>query len=650
MKYILLCGGLGSRYNNYSLPKPLNYINGKHMIEFTIENIPSDEIYIIYNIFLDEYMFKEIVINLFKKKTFYFACIEYTTRGAVESAYIGIQQFSHLFDINENIVFIDNDNLYKLQNVYKQEHFETDFIGYGIDTTDKSNYSFIQFKNENDNENENYIYNIEEKKKISNYFCCGLYGFKNATHFTKYSKELLHNNIKTNNEFYFSQLYKFIIQQQELIKPIFIEKTQHIGSYKEIINNKLEIDNPKLRICFDLDNTLVTYPTIINDYTSVKPIIKNINLLNILKNKGHEIIIYTARRMKSHNNNIGKVIKDIALITINTLEKYNIPYDELIFGKPIADIYIDDKSINPFLHNISYFGFFNNTEEFLPNKTETNKNNSISFINNNIIKTGPFQFMRGELYYYNNIPLNLSYLFPKLINGFSLDKYKETNTMTFEIEYIKGIPLFYLYKNNLITSKIMNDLFNILNILHTQKINENNFQENDLQITEINVRNNYFEKIKKRFENKEDYYFEDSEIVYNEIIEGLNINYNADIKYCIHGDFWFSNIIMLYDDTYKLIDMKGQVDGILTISGDCYYDYGKLYQSIIGYDLILNDIIPDTDNLNNMNVLFIQKCIEIGLNVPYLKYVTKSLIFGSFAFIDKSEKIKKNIWNLLKSI
>ena len=30
----------------------------------------------------------------------------------------------------------------------------------------------------------------------------------------------------------------------------------------------------------------------------------------------------------------------------------------------IADIYIDDKSINPFLHNISYFGFFNNFLSF----------------------------------------------------------------------------------------------------------------------------------------------------------------------------------------------------------------------------------------------------------------------------------------------
>jgi hypothetical protein len=34
--------------------------------------------------------------------------------------------------------------------------------------------------------------------------------------------------------------------------------------------------------------------------------------------------------------------------------------------------------------------------------------------------------------------------------------------------------------------------------------------------------------------------------------------------------------------------MKGQVDNILTTNGDIYYDYGKLYQSILGYDIILN--------------------------------------------------------------
>ena len=52
MKFVILCGGIGKRCNNYSLPKPLNFIQGKHMIEYVIENIPSNEVYIIYNILL----------------------------------------------------------------------------------------------------------------------------------------------------------------------------------------------------------------------------------------------------------------------------------------------------------------------------------------------------------------------------------------------------------------------------------------------------------------------------------------------------------------------------------------------------------------------------------------------------------------------
>jgi capsule biosynthesis phosphatase len=633
MKYILLCGGIGSRYNKYSLPKPLNYIEGKHMIEFIIENIPSDEIYIIYNIFLDEYNFKEIVINKFKNKIFHFSCIEYLTRGAVETAYIGIQSFNDLLKINENIVFIDNDNLHNLKNL--NENFDSNFIGYGIDETDKSNYSFIKIEN-------NTIINIAEKQKISNYFCCGLYGFINASKFLYYSKMVIQNNKKTNHEFYFSDLYKFFINNtdiKEIIKPIFIEKTEHIGSYQEITNRKISLLKKKLRICFDLDNTLVTYPTILNDYNSVKPIEKNIELLNYFKKEGHEIIIYTARRMLTHKGNVGKVIKDIAMITINTLENFGIEYDELIFGKPIADIYIDDRGLNPYTNNISYFGFFKPNEEFLPNKINTNKHNSIVFIDNKIFKTGPLQFIRGELYYYQNIPNQLSNYFPKLLKYNNIDKLN----ITIELEYVKGLPLFYLYKHKLITSKIIEELFSILNEIHLQEGIE-------INITDQNVYNNYFEKIKKRFKNKTDYYFEDSEIVYQEIIKGLNEHYSAEKVSVIHGDFWFSNIIMMYNDTYKLIDMKGQVDGVLTINGDKYYDYGKLYQSILGYDLVLNDIVIDKDYLNDIHEIFIEKCKNIGLNIQYLKYVTKSLMFGIFHSIDKPQEIKEKIWELIKSI
>ena len=645
MKFIILCGGIGKRCNNYSLPKPLNLVQGRHMIEYIIENIPSNEVYIIYNIFLNDYNFCEIIINKFKHKTFHFSCVEYLTRGAVETAYIGIQNFN--INEDENIVFIDNDNLHTFNEL---KTFDNDFIGYSIDFYNP-NYSFIQINNDT-------VINIEEKNKISDNYCCGFYGFKNVSNFKLYSKKLLDKNFKTKNEFYFSQLYKLIISDNKQITPFHIEKTKHIGSFNEIFNNKDIVTKSKLRVCFDLDNTLVTNPTIANDYSTVKPIVKNIQLLNYLKNDGHEIIIYTARRMTTHKGNIGKVIKDIASVTINTLEKLDIHYDELIFGKPIADIYIDDKAINPYINNISHFGLFYKNDEFIPNKIENNKYNQITKIDNHIIKSGPYDILRGELFYYQNIPLEFEKYFSKL-NDFN----KNEDVLELKIDYIPGIPLFYLYKNQLLTTKNIDDLFEILNKFHSYKnTSTTNITTN---INEENVKNNYLLKLKNRF-NKNDYNFPDTDEVFQEIILGIENNYDPVISSMIHGDFWFSNIILTYDDNYKFIDMKGQVDNILTINGDIYYDYGKLYQSIMGYDLILNGKEfngkefngkefngkeLDMNYINSTRQYFMEKCKSLDLNLTYLKYVTKALIFGTFYFIkDSNTQIKKNIWELIKMI
>jgi hypothetical protein len=247
--------------------------------------------------------------------------------------------------------------------------------------------------------------------------------------------------------------------------------------------------------------------------------------------------------------------------------------------------------------------------------------------------------MRGELYYYKNIPETLDYLFPKL-----LKHDVSTEIISMELEYVKAIPLFYLYKHERITNKIIDDLFGILNILH-------NYEPTVVdELPELRVRNNYIEKISRRFQIKEDYPFDDAQSTFDEIVEGLNNHYSAKIVPTIHGDFWFSNILMTYIDSYKLIDMKGQVDGQLTTSGDIYYDYGKMYQSIIGYDLVLSGLSPNDKYVSKIHSYFIEKCIDHGLNIDYLKYVTKSLIFGTFHFIDKPIEIKQRLWHLLKTI
>lgn len=94
-----------------------------------------------------------------------------------------------------------------------------------------------------------------------------------------------------------------------------------------------------MRVCFDLDKTLCEG----KDYESCTPMDWAAALTKKLKDEGHTIIIYTARKMNSFNGNIGLVNKNIAELTLSQLREWNIIYDEIYFGKPSADIYIDDK-------------------------------------------------------------------------------------------------------------------------------------------------------------------------------------------------------------------------------------------------------------------------------------------------------------------
>jgi hypothetical protein len=48
--------------------------------------------------------------------------------------------------------------------------------------------------------------------------------------------------------------------------------------------------------------------------------------------------------MKTCEGNLGLVAAKISLITLNWLQQFNIPFDEIYFGKPHADIYIDDNA------------------------------------------------------------------------------------------------------------------------------------------------------------------------------------------------------------------------------------------------------------------------------------------------------------------
>jgi capsule biosynthesis phosphatase len=101
----------------------------------------------------------------------------------------------------------------------------------------------------------------------------------------------------------------------------------------------------KKRICIDLDGVICKLKGKHEGYANLQPIPGAVEKIIKLKEEGHYIIIYTARRMKTHSANVGRTIADIGKTTMDWLADHKIPYDELFFGKPWADVYIDDNAL-----------------------------------------------------------------------------------------------------------------------------------------------------------------------------------------------------------------------------------------------------------------------------------------------------------------
>lgn len=90
-------------------------------------------------------------------------------------------------------------------------------------------------------------------------------------------------------------------------------------------------------IYIDIDETICKSSNKL-DYSSAKPIKKNIKKANKLFNAGHTIVYWTARGTETKIN--------WEKITKQQFKDWGVKYHELRFGKPNYDLFIDDKNLN----------------------------------------------------------------------------------------------------------------------------------------------------------------------------------------------------------------------------------------------------------------------------------------------------------------
>ena len=99
-----------------------------------------------------------------------------------------------------------------------------------------------------------------------------------------------------------------------------------------------------MRIAIDIDGTLCEFRKGHQTYAQVAPLPGAVDKVRGLKAAGHYIILLTARHMKTCGGNVGLVVARQGRTLLTWLDNHGIPYDEIWFGKPQADVYIDDNA------------------------------------------------------------------------------------------------------------------------------------------------------------------------------------------------------------------------------------------------------------------------------------------------------------------
>lgn len=98
-------------------------------------------------------------------------------------------------------------------------------------------------------------------------------------------------------------------------------------------------------IVFDFDGTLCTRVSP-GEYDRIEPRHDVIGIANAFYDSGYKVVIYTARGMETFCGDLQKIERRWRAELERWLLTNGVRYDELIFGKPSADLYIDDKCIN----------------------------------------------------------------------------------------------------------------------------------------------------------------------------------------------------------------------------------------------------------------------------------------------------------------
>lgn len=337
------------------MPKPFISVLGKAMILRVLDSLklgPKDTLVIVYNPGWMSPKFWELTRGNYPNLQL--VELPGPTRGAAETVQIGLRGLPKRLR-SQPVMLVDGDCFYDedIVSTYRAISATSNGVFYFEDTQPKPLYSYIVFDAQSRR-----ISQVKEKVKISDNANTGCYCFSDGNELLAQCTALLDagsTQLSQDNvgEYYTSGVIAAMIREGATFTALQIDpgRMHVLGTPTQLQTWSVAQLPPRvtpLRVCFDLDCTLLAAPSIPGDYATCAPIEDNVACLRALHAQGHTIILLTERGMASSGGSVGAAVADVAAVTLASLTKHKIPYHELCFGKPVADFYVDDQAVSAF--------------------------------------------------------------------------------------------------------------------------------------------------------------------------------------------------------------------------------------------------------------------------------------------------------------
>lgn len=111
-----------------------------------------------------------------------------------------------------------------------------------------------------------------------------------------------------------------------------------------------EAEKNQLTFVFDIDGTICPIKKKDEKYEDLVPYKEIVEKMREYHDNGARIVLYTSRNMNSFDGDIGKINVVTAPILLAWLKKWDIPFDEIVYGKVWPGhngYYVDDRAIRP---------------------------------------------------------------------------------------------------------------------------------------------------------------------------------------------------------------------------------------------------------------------------------------------------------------